>query len=272
MRRTIRLILCNALAGSALLAQSALDLPQQEERDKAKRAVAKQQERQAQRAGVIEFRGQHAFDEKELRSQLKEQITTIDDFGLTAARGDDLAFFLAVFYRKHGYAKVDVRYVIDSGNGWGLEFTKAPPLPLGIGFLMATQENRQTSYSCTRSGRPANAIRNYKEISPSSLPTFKKAPISSIGFISRRDSSTLCSILRATLIASKAIRWTPSSRFTRGSSIFSATSHLPGEPFTTRRHCVGNCSISCGNRTLKRVSPIFRDVCRPTLRRAVTMM
>src|SRR5438309_296451 len=131
MRRTIRLILCNALAGSALLAQSAVDLPQQEERDKAKRAVAKQQEKRAQRASVIEFRGQHAFDEKELRSQLKEQITTIDDFGLTAARGDDLAFFLAVFYRKHGYAKVDVRYVIESSDRLRLEINEGPLMTLG---------------------------------------------------------------------------------------------------------------------------------------------
>ena len=131
MRRTVRLILCNALAGSALLAQNAVDLPQQEERDKAKRAVAKQQERQAQRTSVIEFRGQHAFDEKELRSQLKEQITTIDDFGLTAARGDDLAFFLAVFYRKHGYAKVDVRYVIESGDRLRLEINEGPLMTLG---------------------------------------------------------------------------------------------------------------------------------------------
>ena len=131
MRRTIRLILCNALAGSALLGQSAVDLPQQEERDKAKRAVAKQQEKKAQRASVIEFRGQHAFDEKELRSQLKEQIATINDFGLTAARGDDLAFFLAVFYRKHGYAKVDVRYVMESGDRLRLEINEGPLLTLG---------------------------------------------------------------------------------------------------------------------------------------------
>ena len=130
MRRTIGLILCNVLAGTALLAQNAVDLPQQEEKDKAKRAVAKQQEKRAQRASVIEFRGQHAFDEKELRSQLKEQITTIDDFGLTAARGDDLAFFLAVFYRKHGYAKVDVRYVIESSDRLRLEINEGPLMTL----------------------------------------------------------------------------------------------------------------------------------------------
>ena len=131
MRRTIGLILCNVLAGTTLLAQNAVDLPQQEEKDKAKRAVAKQQEKRAQRASVIEFRGEHAFDEKELRSQLKEQITTIDDFGLTAARGDDLAFFLAVFYRKHGYAKVDVRYVIESSDRLRLEINEGPLMTLG---------------------------------------------------------------------------------------------------------------------------------------------
>src|SRR5205807_3705474 len=131
MRRTIGLILCNALAGTALLAQNAVDLPQQEEKDKAKRAVAKQQEKRAQRASVIEFRGQHAFDEKELRSQLKEQITTIDDYGLTAARGDDLAFFLEVFYRKHGYVKVNVRYAIESGDRLRLEINEGPLMTLG---------------------------------------------------------------------------------------------------------------------------------------------
>src|ERR1700682_6495662 len=94
-----------SFVGAAALAQTAVKVPKVEEKDKAERAVKKQQEKKAQRASVIEFRGQNAFKEKELRSQLKEQIATIEDFGLTAARGDDLAFFLAVFYRKHGYAK-----------------------------------------------------------------------------------------------------------------------------------------------------------------------
>src|SRR6266478_1389411 len=131
MRRTIGLILCNVLAGTTLLAQNAVDLPQQEEKDKAKRAVAKQQEKRAQRASVIEFRGQHAFSEKELRSVLKEQVTTIDDYGLTAARGDDLAFFLEVFYRKHGYVKVNVRYTIESGDRLRLEINEGPLMTLG---------------------------------------------------------------------------------------------------------------------------------------------
>src|SRR5436190_10054150 len=75
-------------------AQTAVDVPRPEEKDRAQRAVAKQQEKKAQRTSVIEFRGQHAFDEKVLRSELKEQISTIDQYGLTTACRDDDVFSL----------------------------------------------------------------------------------------------------------------------------------------------------------------------------------
>jgi hypothetical protein len=55
---------------------------------------------------------------------LKEEITTIDDYGLSPARADDLAFFLEVFYRKHGYAKVNVQYAIESQNRLRLDARK----------------------------------------------------------------------------------------------------------------------------------------------------
>ena len=67
-------------------AQSAVDVPRPEEKQKAQQAVAKQQEKRAQHTSVIEFRGEQAFDEKTLRSKLKEEITTIDDYGLSPAR------------------------------------------------------------------------------------------------------------------------------------------------------------------------------------------
>src|SRR6266436_7861752 len=94
------------------VAAQSVDVVRPEERQKARRAVVKEQEKRAKQASIIEFRGQQAFDEKQLRSALKEEINTVEDFGLTPARADDLAFFLEVFYRKHGYAKVNVRYVI----------------------------------------------------------------------------------------------------------------------------------------------------------------
>ena len=50
-------------------------------------AVVKEQEKRAKQASIIEFRGQQAFKEKDLRTALKEEITTIEDFGLSPARG-----------------------------------------------------------------------------------------------------------------------------------------------------------------------------------------
>src|SRR2546422_5622072 len=118
------------LASVALIAkavaQSAVDVTPPEERQRTQQAIVKQQEKRAQQASVIEFRGQQAFKEKELRSQLKEEITTIEDFGLSPARADDLAFFLEVFYRKHGYTKVNVHYVIETGGRLRLDITEGP--------------------------------------------------------------------------------------------------------------------------------------------------
>src|SRR5438046_2435587 len=107
-------------------AQSAVDVARPEEQQTARQAVEKAQEKRAKQTSIIEFRGEQAFSEKELRVALKEEITTIDDFGLSPARADDLAFFLEVFYRKHGYAKVNVHYVIESSGRVRLDITEGP--------------------------------------------------------------------------------------------------------------------------------------------------
>lgn len=127
-----------SFAGVAAVAQTSVKVPRPEEKDKVERAVKKEQEKKAQRTSVIEFRGEKAFSEKDLRSQLKEQITTIDDYGLTAARGDDAAFFLELFYRKHGYAKVNVRYTIN-GDRLILDINEGPLVTLGLVNFVGNQ-------------------------------------------------------------------------------------------------------------------------------------
>ena len=47
-----------------------------------------------------------------------------------AAR-DDAAFFLALFYRKHGYSKVDVYYKIDGSGSLLLDVNEGPLVTLG---------------------------------------------------------------------------------------------------------------------------------------------
>src|SRR5206468_3296326 len=84
--------------GFEVVAQSAVDVTRPEQRQKERHAVEKAQEKRAKQTSIIEFRGEQAFKEKELRTALKEEITTIENFGLSPARADDLAFFLEVFY------------------------------------------------------------------------------------------------------------------------------------------------------------------------------
>jgi outer membrane protein assembly complex protein YaeT len=139
---SLGLAIALSFLGVAAFGQSAVKVPKVEEKDKAENAIKKQQEKKAQRTSVIEFRGEAAFKEKELRSILKEQITTIDDYGLTPARGDDAAFFLELFYRKHGYAKVNVRYSID-GDRLLLDIKEGPLVTLGLVNFVGNQH--QTS-------------------------------------------------------------------------------------------------------------------------------
>src|SRR5881394_2554205 len=113
------------------VAAQSVDVVRQEERQKARRTVVKEQEKRAKQTSIIEFRGQQAFKEKDLRVALKEEITTIEDFGLSPARADDLAFFLEVFYRKHGFTKVNVHYVIESGNRVRLDVTEGARYTVG---------------------------------------------------------------------------------------------------------------------------------------------
>lgn len=108
----------------SLCAQGAIESPQLKERDKAQKQQNKHQEKIAQNANV-DIVGATAFKEDDLRSQLKEQITSIAQLGLTAARADDAAFLLQLYYRKNGYDKADVRYVISS-NRLRLEIDEGP--------------------------------------------------------------------------------------------------------------------------------------------------
>ncbi len=133
------LLLFLCLTIGPVCAQTAVKLPEQEQREKQKKAVGKEQEKIAQQAN-LEIRGNAAFDDKTLRSQLKEQLTFIAQNGLTAARADDAAFFLELYYKKRGYAKVDVRYTIVSGNRLLLEISEGPLVHLGTVQLIGNRQ------------------------------------------------------------------------------------------------------------------------------------
>src|SRR3954447_26012420 len=107
-----------------------------EEKAEQEHQKARVQEQKAAHANIVEIEGEKSFGEKEIRSQLKEQIATLDDYGLTPARADDAAFFLELFYRKHGFAEVEVKYAIGSGNHLRLEIKEGPRVTIGaVNFI-----------------------------------------------------------------------------------------------------------------------------------------
>lgn len=66
----------------------------------------------APNAAAVTFPGAKSFTPEQLREPLAEPLREIAEHGLTKPRADDAAYFLALFYRKHGFPDVDVRYEI----------------------------------------------------------------------------------------------------------------------------------------------------------------
>jgi outer membrane protein assembly factor BamA len=87
-------------------------------------------EAEAAQAAPVRFVGAAAFSEEQLRSAIATQLREIQEGGLSPARGDDAAFFLGSFYRKNGYAKVEVEYTI-SGRTLTLRVKEGPRVLIG---------------------------------------------------------------------------------------------------------------------------------------------
>ncbi len=130
MKKLTWIAIVLGLTNVGVFGQNAVKLPEQERQEEQKKAAGKVQEKVAQQAN-LEIVGNAAFPEKELRSQLKEQLTTIEQFGLSSARADDAAFFLELYYRNHGYAKVTVSYTIVAGDRFRLNIKEGPQVHLG---------------------------------------------------------------------------------------------------------------------------------------------
>jgi len=60
----------------------------------------------------VTFPGAKSFTPEQLREPLAEPLRDIAESGVTKPRADDAAYFLALFYRKHGFPNVEVRYEI----------------------------------------------------------------------------------------------------------------------------------------------------------------
>ena len=263
MRHGLLLCLGSMALVFKVAAQTAVDVARPEERQKAQQAVVKEQEKRAKQAGIIEFRGEQAFKEKELRTALKEEITTVEDFGLSPARADDLAFFLEVFYRKHGYADVNVHYTMESQNRVRLDIAEGPRYTLGtIVFDGNAREPSDKLFEYAVGPTRERYSRTEKRLPFVAADMQEGATLVHRFYLAQ-------GFLDAVRLIAKGPRQTSSSRFTKDVNISSATSRLTGAPFTGPKRCAGRCLIYCSSLTQMHGSKTSRGVSRRITRHVV---
>jgi outer membrane protein insertion porin family len=83
-----------------------------------------------QAASKVRFIGNTHFSEKELSVAVADPLAAIQQQGLSLPLADDTAYYLGVFYRRHGYPSVDVKYKIH-GDILQLDITEGPYYKLG---------------------------------------------------------------------------------------------------------------------------------------------
>ncbi|MEI6352205.1 MAG: BamA/TamA family outer membrane protein, partial [Verrucomicrobiota bacterium] len=82
-------------------------------------------------AANLRISGNRSFRDEQLRTAIADQLAAIQQSGLSRASADDTAFFLGLFYRKHGFSQADVKWAIESGNRLALTIHEGPLTQLG---------------------------------------------------------------------------------------------------------------------------------------------
>lgn len=80
---------------------------------------------------TVNFSGEGAFRPNQLRDGIARQIQSIEEYGLDEPGAYDAAFFLEVFYRRHGYASVEVESRITGPWELQLDITEGPLARVG---------------------------------------------------------------------------------------------------------------------------------------------
>jgi len=113
----------------------------------------------------VRFAGESHFNETQLRSAIADQIGEMDQGGVNPASADDGAFFLGIFYRKNGYANVNVTCKVLGQHSVELDITEGPLTMLGgvefqgvSGLPAATLKDYITSTTRERFPNPKTAL------------------------------------------------------------------------------------------------------------------
>jgi outer membrane protein insertion porin family len=91
-------------------------------------------------ASRVHFFGNRSFTEKDLRDAVADPLRQIRSEGLNLPLADDTAYYVGLFYRRHGYPVVDVKYKIsDNSQGLDLYINEGPYYDLGDIYFKGDQ-------------------------------------------------------------------------------------------------------------------------------------
>jgi Outer membrane protein/protective antigen OMA87 len=255
----------------AFAAQSAVDVVRPEEQQKARRAVVKEQENAPS--------GQHHRISRRASVQGKGTARcsqrgdhTVEDFGLSPARADDLAFFLEVFYRKHGYAKVDVHYVIESGDRLRLDINEGPRFLLSqVIFDGNAHEPPDKLFEYMVGPTRERYSRMEKRLPFVAADLEEGTHLVQRFYVAQGFLNAVVDPPRDKF-QPKAVMSMSRFQFTKADNIFLETSRLAVRRFTVRRRSAARYPISSNALTLRCESRTFRVVSKHISRRAVITM
>lgn len=79
----------------------------------------------------LELSGNLSFPDDDLRVALASQFRELEEGDVTPAKADDAAYYLGVYYRKQGFANVEVTFSIPSANRVLLKIAEGPRTLIG---------------------------------------------------------------------------------------------------------------------------------------------
>ena len=191
-------------------------------------------EAEAVKSAPARFVGAKAFSEEQLRAAIAIQLREITESGLSPARGDDAAFFLASFYRKNGYMRAEVDYAI-SGRSLTLSIREGQRVLIGkLRFTGNTSIPHEKLYQYMVGATEERLAREaaqfpYTEAEISAGADRVRGLYNYEGFLNAEVDTTGTKITDGGTRAEVAVRVQEGPRFTYGAIAFTGQTLFPRE-------------------------------------------
>ena len=122
--------------------------------------------RSAAKRGRVALTGNLHYTDEQIRAAIADQLTALDQSGLSPALADDTAFFLGVFYRKKGFSQATVQWALAPGSLLRLVIHEGPLTQLGTVTFRGNRHIPDARLRETLSGVPKEPSPEKKAVVP----------------------------------------------------------------------------------------------------------